>query len=519
MRSFFARLLPPRPLILPAVISGILVTLSFPVVSFDWLIFVALVPVMAAIQLQRPGRRDAYKAGFLFGASCYLSMLWWIVKLIPSADVTIPWLMTPALVLLVLYLSIYPAFFFLLTGAMTRYRFAAFAVLAPALWTLFEVVRARGELAFPWGSLGYALSDTPSLMQLAAVGGLPMLTFFVVVVNVLLSGLFAVRNPIGKGACLVAAAVIAVTVWTNGNDTVRNFNTHSGPPLRVAIVQPNVDLTVKWKPEFRDSTLRLIERLAGEAAEEGADLIIFPETSAPVYIEANKLYKPTLSIAAHTLGIPIFIGFLDHRYDGPDHKVNIYNSSGVFVPDGSIHKYDKNHLLPFGEALPGSKRFRWLRRVDFGQANFQPGPAREPLPTGPAKITPLICFESVFPELCASGVADGSELLVNITNDGWFGDTPGPFQHAQMSILRAVEFRRYLVRAANTGVSMIVSPTGEVIARLGLDEEGIIMREIAALDGRTFYSRNGDRTMIIAAVLLALAGWVLGNIGVREEEG
>ena len=123
-------------------------------------------------------------------------------------------------------------------------------------------------------------------------------------------------------------------------------------------------------------------------------------------------------------------------------------------------------------------------------------------------FTPLICFEGVFPYLCRNGVEGGSQLLVNITNDGWFGDTPGPFQHAQMSILRAVEFRRYLVRSANTGVSMLVDPAGRVVSSIGMDVPGILTVEVAPLDGRTFYSRHGDLPVLLFSVFLVIVGLV-----------
>ena len=291
MRSFFTRLLPPRPLVLPAIVSGVLVTLCFPVVSIDWLAFVALVPLIAAFQITRPGRRDGFKAGFLFGMVCHLTMLWWIVKLIPSADVSIPWLMTLSLVLLVLYLSLYPAFFLLVTSTTARYRWPALVLTAPAVWTLLEMVRARGELAFPWGALGYALSDTPPMIQLAAVGGLPLLTFLIVLVNVLLSGLFVLRNTAARVASPVVAGVIIALVWWHGSTSIRDFDAGDATPVRVAVVQPNVDLAVKWKREFRDSTFKLIGRLAREAARQQADLMIFPETSAPVYMEEKAFAR------------------------------------------------------------------------------------------------------------------------------------------------------------------------------------------------------------------------------------
>jgi len=510
MKALLARMLPPRPLIVPAAVSGILVTMSFPTASVGVLVFAALVPLFASVLRHRPERGDAFRTGFFFGFVCYLTMLWWVAALIPSADVTIPGLMTPALLLLVLYLSVYPALFLFLAAKATRFRMAGFLVMAPGLWVLLEALRSRGELAFPWGSLGYALSSSPPLVQGAAVGGLPLLSLLVVLVNVLLAAVVVSRSLRARVALGGTAMLILAGMWTAGTGEMARFDDSDAPRVRTAVVQPNVDLEIKWKPEYRDSTLRLIERLVRESSALGAGLIVFPETSAPVYMKAerhdSRRYRERLGLLSAELETPIFIGFLDYRPDGPNGDANIYNASGVFRVDGVLDTYEKNHLLPFGEALPGSRRWRWLRKIDFGQANFQQGTPRGPVQTGPAAITPLICFESVFPYLCARGVADGSEMLVNITNDGWFGDTPGPFQHAQMSILRAVEFRRYLVRSANTGVSMVVSPTGEVRSRIGLFEEGILIEDVAVLSGETFYARHGDIPWLIACLLLAGLG-------------
>jgi apolipoprotein N-acyltransferase len=377
-------------------------------------------------------------------------------------------------------------------------------IAAPSLWVLLEAVRSRGELAFPWGSLGYTLSYHPPLIQWASVGGLPALSLAVMAVNVLFAAALVARGSVRRAALAIGAFAVVGLMWGHGQSMVR-AQPEPAEPFRIAVVQPNVDLVVKWLPEFKDSTLRLIERLANEAAATGAELIVFPETSAPVYIEHNPDYKPKLQAIASATGVPIYIGFLDHRFDGPDREINIYNSSGLFLPDGRIEKYDKNHLLPFGESLPLSSRFRWLRKINFGQSNFQHGPARGPLDAGVAKLTPLICFESVFPYLCSRGVAGGTQLLVNITNDGWFSDTPGPYQHAQMCILRSVEFRRYLVRSANTGVSMVVSPAGEIIDEIGLYTSGTIVASVAALGGKTVYARFGDWPVLIVCMLLSLA--------------
>jgi apolipoprotein N-acyltransferase len=318
----------------------------------------------------------------------------------------------------------------------------------------------------------------------------------------------------GKAASGLVACAIAAGMFLFGNGAVERAAALDGPTLRVAVAQPNIDLAIKWKPEFKDSTFDMIDRQALEAKEHGADFVVFPETCAPVYIENAPGYRSRLVGLSAWLGIPIYLGFLDHRYDGPDKALNIYNSSGVILPDGDILKYDKRHLLPFGEALPLAKRYRALRKIDFGQANFEPGPRRAPLAAGDGKFTPLICFESVFPYLCREGVEEGAQFFVNITNDGWFGDTPGPYQHAQMCIARAVEFRRYLVRSANSGVSMVVAPTGEIVELLDLYREGVLLADVKLLGGRTVYERFADTPLVLACLgLMGAAGLVARRRG------
>jgi len=463
------------------------------------------------VERRRPTGKQSFRAGFLMGSACYLSMLWWIVKLIPSADVTIPWLMTPALILLVVYLALYPAFFLLILASVSRWRLASVIVAAPAAWALTELARSRGELAFPWGSMGYALSYRPEFIQLASSIGLVGLSFVIVWVNALVSGVFAARSVGARALCLAAAAVTVALVWGYGHRTIERFDAGARAPVRVAVVQPNVDLAVKWEPEFKDSTFGLIERLTREAVAGGAEVVFFPETCAPVYIDNPRYaqYKERLTALVRETARPLFIGFLDYRYDGPDQELNIYNSSGLFTPGGRLAKYEKRHLLPFGEALPLAWRYRWLQKVDFGQANFQPGTRHEPIDEGRFTFTPLICFESVFPYLCRRGVLAGSEMFVNITNDGWFSDTPGPYQHAEMAVLRSVEFRRYLLRSANTGVSFVVDPVGRIVARMGLFEEGVLYADAAPRDDITFYARFGDWTVGTAAVLFLLVAVLL----------
>jgi apolipoprotein N-acyltransferase len=442
----------------------------------------------------------------------FIGHLWWITKLLPASSITLPWLMVPAVVTLALYLSVYPGLTLWLVNKLGRGNALAALFLTPALWAFFEIFRSGSEFGFSWGAIGYSLVALPSLMQGAAWVGVFGLGAFVVLVNLLWANAFISKHSKGKGLFFAAGVVLLAANFIHGKRVISRFDADSAPVHHtVAIAQPNVDLEVKWMRSFRDSTFRLIGRLAREAALAEPELLIFPETSAPVYLPVERRYRFSMTSLVRELDLPIYIGFLDGRYEGPDSLLNVYNSSGLISPDGTLVKYDKMHLLPFGEAVPYAWKFPFLSGMDFGQANFHPGPNVDPIPSPIGGLAPLICFESIFPNGSRRFVQEGADVLVNITNDGWFGDTPGPYQHNDMAILRAVENRRYLLRSANTGVSMVVDPVGRVVAAIGLLQEGLLIAKIRPIEGQTFYTRHGNIPVLLANIVLLAAGIVVGG--------
>lgn len=499
--------LPPLLPGIAAITSGVLLALAFPPASLGFLSFVALVPVVVALYLRPYPPGAFFRTGYLFGGVFFLGHLWWIVELSPSASITIPWLMLPALVLLVLYLSLYPALVFLLARLFTRGHRRASIVVIPALWALTEIFRSTGEFGFPWGAIAHALAPFPAFIQPASVVGVFGLGILVVFINMIWSGAFLERKARTRLLYALGGGLLLAFVGLYGGNRVGDFRVdRTSEPITVAVAQPNVDLRIKWKPAFTDSTFRLIERLCREAAPMRPDLIVFPETSAPVYMRYQPGYMNLLVDLARELDTAIYIGFLDGRTDGLDDSLAVYNSSGLFDTDGRFEQYDKVHLLPFGEAVPFAWKFRVLQKLDFGQANFRPGPVREPTSSSVGKLGPMICFESIFPDLARRHVAGGAEILLNITNDGWFGLTPGPHQHNEMAIFRAVENNRYLVRSANSGISMVVDPVGRVVSSLGLGQGGILSEDITGLKNRTIYNRAGDTPVVLGALVLVAVG-------------
>lgn len=509
--------LPPLRLLLPAVVSGVLLALAFPPTAWGFLSFVALAPMLVALGRGRFTPREYFRTGYSFGFAFFFVTLRWIVDLVPASSITIPWLMWPALALLVIYLSVWPGLCFLALRVLGRGGRLTVVLLLPALWYFSERLRSGSEFGFPWGIVGYSLAFDPAVLQLVAFIGIFGLGAVVVLVNALWSEALVSRTRLQRLLFLFAGAAVVIAATLGGRARIARFDAKQGNKGRtVVIVQPNIDLEIKWKKAYTDSTFRVIERMCHDAAPLDPALIIFPETAAPIYIRHDKTHSGTLARIARDLETQIYIGFLDGRYDGPDDALRVYNSSGVFGyrgTPGGFEQYDKIHLLPFGEAVPYAWKFPFLSKLDFGQANFAPGPKRRPLPTDAGSIAPMICFESIFPDLARDAVANGADLLVNITNDGWFGDSPGPVQHNAMAIPRAVENGRYLVRSSNTGISMVVDPAGRIVTSLGLFEKGIVAARIRPGKGRTFYTRFGDGPATVVAFLMLGAGILLARRG------
>ena len=246
------------------------------------------------------------------------------------------------------------------------------------------------------------------------------------------------------------------------------------------------------------------------AASGGADLVVFPETAAPVTIQYEHAYMKWLGNMARDSGAELAIGVIDHTRENNDWVV--FNAAGLFDSEGElVSQYRKVNLLPFGERIPFSQYLPLLGRLEFGQANFRPGTVPTIFESKAGKFGILIFFESTFAYYTRKYVLSGADFLVNITNDGWFGSRAGPLQHVESAILRAVENRVTLVRAANTGVSLHVDPAGRVRGRIDLDIDGAISERLYRPSGMTLFTRYGHVPFLVMALfnLAAVAAAIL----------
>ena len=493
-RDAGAASLPPRLAALAAVCAGVMATVAMPPFrGTGWLIVPALTLLFASL---REARRPAL-TGWLFGLAHQATLLHWLFLLGPEAPIASRVLVPVAAGSAILYASLYYLLFGWLAGRVARLHGGMAALLAtPVLWTLIETLRTVGELGFPWCLSGLALLQTP-LYPLAQAGGEQALGTATAFLAALIATLAVLRDRRPRAAVLALAAA-TVLLW--GGLALFGINatlSHADSPVRVAVVQADVALGDKWVAARMDSTLVPYTRLTASAAREGAELVIWAETAVPAYL----MYEPRLlrwvRATADTNDIFLYTGYPDANLAADGHQQRT-NASGLFAPDGKLRdRYAKHHLLPFGERMPFQAVLPWLGKIDLGQAEWEPGAPPAPmdvrLDDGRAlRLGGLICYESIFPSLARQAVRAGADVLVNITNDGWFGRTAGPVQHAEMARMRAAECGVPLVRCANNGISYITDHKGAVRSSVGLGERGLLSEDISPGPRLTRYLAHGS---------------------------
>ena len=473
----------------------------------------ALVPLAmvilfwALLGADKPGR-----TAWFFGLTHQVSTLYWLFLLDPSKSIPSPILVPVQALAAIGYVSL----FYLLFGwahGLVRARFGtARSLLAlPVLWVAMEALRSRGELGFPWCLSGSSVIGGP-LLSLAKASGEIGVGAGLAFVAALGAGLLIRRGGTAEqtlGARPVTLLVAGTAVvWVflflgaqvEPNSPARHAHLADSlgfitDPIPVAAIQADVALADKWNKARMDSTKTPYHDLSVQAGKDGAELIVWAETAVPAYVRYDadllKWMRETVIDAEAWL----FAGFPDADRS-PDGEVRTYNSSGLFDPRGAQRdRYAKHHLLPIGESMPFQSLLPFLAGLDVGQAEWTPGPVPEPLNVGLEdggfRISGLICFESVFGELARDSVRRGSQCLVVITNDGWFGKSAGPRQHAWMARLRAVECGVPVIRCANNGISFVADADGQILDSLDLGRRGIVRAEITPGAGRTLFVKAG----------------------------
>ena len=488
-----------------AVFSGFLLNLIFPRWEGDILAWVALIPLLVALRGSGSIRRS-----FLLGLACgfvyFAGSCFWITNtMVNYGGLPLP-LSAAVLFLLALYLALYVgAFSALFHFFLQRGGVLAALLLAPFAWTFLEFCRTHLFTGFPWNLLGYSQYRQSLVIQMADLTGVYGVSFFICHVNAffyfcgqtLLAAWRRVPIPgIGKRESPIYCALTLLlffAVILHGNSALSRFSqAEAEDPIRVSMAQGNISQDKKWDPEFRDQVLEIYKDLTLDAAKDGLDLAVWPETAVPFFYNMDRENAARVEAVAREAGTHLLIGSPSLKRVEDANRLR--NSAYFISREGEVlGRYDKVKLVPFGEYVPLGKLLWFVEKMVVGIGDFLPGEAPVILehPKGPFGV--LICFEIIFPHLARWNVMEGARFLVNITNDAWFGESAGPYQHLSQSVFRAVENRVPILRSANTGISAVVNQAGEIESATELFTREILNGTITPHRGiPSFYSREGD---------------------------
>ncbi len=518
-------MIPRKHYIPAAIISAILLFLSFPGFTEFWpLAWIALAPLIYASRNCRPSQ--AAMAGLTTGFIHHLALLYWITIVLGTYGHLSWWVSWPALFLLSLYMSLYFAVFTGILNWTYQRRNLPTLWLGPSLWVALDLIRGSLLTGFPWMDLAYSQYNVPLLLQTADLTGHRGITFHIVLVNCLAVDLYILLSKkqllspqtrkIYNGTILAALFIIISFMGYNfyRNNQQQTFAA-AADTLQIAVIQGNIDQDKKWIPELQAATIDTYDRLTKRALKENSSsrspsLVIWPETALP-FFPNNSLFTYLTEEIVPQKNIWLLTGSPVFETQGTttaENRVRYYNSSLLISPDGTVaDRYDKQHLVPFGEYIPLRQFLPLPGPLVESIGDFSPGAASHPLACQKARIGVLICFESIFPEIARQQVVNGANLLVNQTNDAWFGRSTAPRQHLSMAVLRAVETRRTLVRAANTGISAVIDHNGRIHSPSPLFEEAVLVTEVPLLSVQTIFVRFGYLfgyfCMLIAIVVMA----------------
>ncbi|MFH0824531.1 MAG: apolipoprotein N-acyltransferase [Pseudomonadota bacterium] len=501
---------------LPPMVGGLLLALSFPDYGFDVLVWAAFVPLLHSIHRAESPLKAAAVGG-AFGFIFFLLNVGWIYRTVVTHG---HFSQAPAVLLLVLMvctLAVVPALFGLFTKLLAVYGWSI-AFTAPIAWTALEYMRAVTFEGFPWDLTGYAVAERVLLIQMADITGVYGLSFVILLVNGAIW--CALERPASCGAPtwrpLVAACSAVAAVLCYGLLRMPTFPEVGNPvgAVTVGVLQGNVPQDIKWQSSAREPTFAVYEQLAGEAVRAGAKLLIQPETSIPVTFGARYDSWERAWAISEMIGVPMLVGAASIRRNGG--RDRFFNSALLLEGRELRAVYDKIHLVPFGEYMPLSGLLPLGPGIAARDVDFTPGETMTVMALpGVPPFSVLICYEAIFPELSRKALRNGARMLVNITNDGWFGDSAAPYQHLGMSRLRAVENRVWLIRCANTGISAVYDSAGREVRSLGLNKRGYFTVDVPqAANYGSIYSEIGDVfawVCVLATVCIAAEAYHRGE--------
>ena len=464
------------------VIAGIFTGLSLPPSPCGFFAWFGLVPLIESWLMSSSPVRSAYY-GFLWAIGYLTVAMYWLALNYG----TYWWAAVMSTIAAVLFLSLNFVLIGWWFGIIRRHWGRTAIWLLPILWVAVEFLRSFGALGFPWIALANSQTEFLLPIQNVEFVGIYGVSFWLVLVNVFLLEIWHSRNRVRAGIALI---VVFTLPWISGWMLIPDSPVSY---LRVGVVQPNVNASDKWLPEIRHQHITQLLDLTNEVAAESPDIVFWPEAATPTYLRrGGKRYLKEIQEELQLLKFPVVTGMPDYDRQA-DGKIRYYNAVG-YIDSTGLHReqYNKIHLVPMGEYIPLSKWIPALNSLNLGQGIFTHGKEFTVFEVDSIPFSVSICYETTFPKLNRQFVRRGATFLVGVVNDAWYQTSSGPFQHAAQARYRAIEFRRPIVRAANTGISMVIEQTGKIVSYMGLNREGVLAANIAPTNELTFYARFGD---------------------------
>ena len=468
--------------------------------------WVALAPLLAA--LGGTTLRRAFALGWVCGAVYFTGTLYWITRVMAVYGGLQPVVATLVNGLLIVYLSLFPALFAVVVRRLVVSYGPRAVLFSPLVWVSTELGRTYLLTGFPWVLLGYSQVTVLPVAQAASLLGVYGLSGLVAAISATLAYAVSSRTvgpaKAGPYVPLIVVLVLVFSIAGWGSFRVaRGELATGGTPVRVALVQGNVAQDQKMAAQAGDprSATDIFDdylRMTRQTVAEGADLVVWPESATPFTFETAHADAESIRRIARDARIPILFGSDQIERGVP---TRYYNSAYLVRPDGSTGGvYRKMHLVPFGEYVPMKRLLFFAAPLVEAVSDFSAGDSAVLMPIDGHPISTAICYEIVYPDLVRRFVAAGSELLTTITNDAWFGDTSAPYQHFAQASMRAIENGRYLIRAANTGISGVVDPYGRVMVESRIFEPAVVTGTVYYRTERTLYTRIGDAFAYFAAL-------------------
>ncbi len=482
-------------MVLLIILSGFLYPLIFPNFNFTFLFPVVFIGLILYSLQTKKSIKNIFIFGWLAGIICNIIMLYWIYWTLIWVDAGFITSII-ALIFLSAYLGLYWGIFSVSVFLIEKYNIKFKILIISSVWVLLEFLRGWVFIGFPWLLVGYSVWNIPEFIQIASYTGIWGLSFFVIFINTAI----AYSLKLKKIMPFITAVVLAGFLFIWGTIVMPDEDIPARD-LKVSILQGNIAQHQKWDSYFREEILDTYRELHSRAINEKAELIVWPETALPAALTRDiAIYNYIQELVENTSAY-MLIGSNEIG------RGELFNSAYLVSPAGMVSEpYRKIHLVPFGEYIP----MRWLLSPFFSVMNefgdFNAGDEYILLNMGEFRIAVGICFESVFSSHARNFFKSGANIYVNITNDGWFLDTAAPRQHLIHSVIRAVENRTYVIRAANTGISAIISPSGRILKETELLETTVLSGRVGK-SSKTFYTKYGDVFLLVCFLFMIYTLW------------